>query len=311
MNVDCGRIGLGGAALGILFEAVSESGARATIECAWQSGIRRFDTSPLYGGGVSERRFGDALSDRVRNDYFLATKTGVTRPHGQGATPPGGARRSADVWDYSPAATRASIEASLGRLRVDRLDLVHLHDVEGRLDDAMGAVATLSELRSAGVVGGIGIGANTVEAPLDLMARVRFDAVLIAGRYTLLDQSALALFPAARAAATKVIVGGVFNSGVLATGVRADARYAYSTLPANIAERVDAIEAVCRRHGVPLRAAALQFPLLNPEVDTLLLGAGSAAEIADSLEMLRVPIAGQFWRDLIRARLLSPECPLP
>jgi D-threo-aldose 1-dehydrogenase len=311
MSVDRTRLGLGGAALGVLFEAIADAQAQATIDAAWEAGLRFFDTSPLYGGGVSEERFGRALDCRPRDSFRLATKTGVTRPHGQAAAPPGGARRSRDVWDYSPEGTRRSLEKSLARLGVARLDLVHLHDVEGRLDAAMAAYPALEEARARGVVGGIGIGANTVEAPLDLMARARFDAVLVAGRYTLLDQSMLRLVPVARQAGTRLIVGGVFNSGILATGAKPGATFHYDPPPAETLARVRAIEALCANHGASLRAAALQFPLAHPEVDTLLLGPRSPAELADALASLEEPVPAAFWRDLQSAGLIDRECPLP
>lgn len=311
MNLPFGRLGLGGAALGVLFDPVDDADALAAIDAAWDAGIRTFDTSPLYGGGLSEERLGRALSRRPRDAYFLSTKTGVSRPYGQAAAPPGGTRRAADVWDYSPEATRRSIAASLARLSASRLDLVHLHDVEGRTDAAMAAYPELERLRDAGTVGGIGIGANRIDAPLDLMARARFDAVLVAGRYTLLDQSMLELVPVARRARTRLIVGGVFNSGILATGAAATAMFHYDPAPPAILERTRAIEAVCVAHGVPLRAAALQFPLAHPAVDTLLLGVRSPVELRDCLEMLAVAVPAGFWRDLQKAGLLDRRCPLP
>jgi D-threo-aldose 1-dehydrogenase len=311
MNVPFGRLGLGGAALGVLFAPVDDSDALAAIDAAWDAGIRTFDTSPLYGGGLSEERLGRALSRRPRDGYFLSTKTGVSRPYGQAAAPPGGTRRAADVWDYSPEATRRSVAASLARLSARHLDLVHLHDVEGRTDAAMSAYPELERLRAAGTVRGIGIGANRVDAPLDLMARARFDAVLVAGRYTLLDQSMLDLVPIAARARTRLIVGGVFNSGILATGAAAGAKFHYDPAPAAILERTRAIEAGCTAHDVPLRAAALQFPLAHPAVDTLLLGARNAAELRDCLAMLAFPVPKAFWRALRQADLVDRRCPLP
>ena len=213
MRLPVDRLGLGGAALGVLFSPVDEAEAAATLSAAWTAGIRTYDTSPLYGGGLSEERFGRALSLRPREDFTLSTKTGVSRPYGHAAAPPGGARRAADVWDYSPEGTRRSIERSLARLKTDRLDLVHLHDVEGKIDAALAAYPALTDLRERGLIGEIGIGANTVEAPLDLMTRASFDAVLVAGRYSLLDQSMLRLVPAAARVGARLIVGGVFNSG--------------------------------------------------------------------------------------------------
>jgi D-threo-aldose 1-dehydrogenase len=311
MRIPFDRLGLGGAALGVLFNPVDDADALAAIDAAWDAGIRTFDTSPLYGGGLSEERLGRALSRRPRETYFLSTKTGVSRPYGQAAAPPGGARRAADVWDYSPDATRRSVTTSLGRLVTDHLDLVHLHDVEGRTDAAMAAYPELARLRSAGTIRGIGIGANKIEAPIDLMARARFDAVLVAGRYSLLDQSMLALVPLAERTGTRLIVGGVFNSGILATGAVASAMFHYDPAPAAILERTRSIEVLCTTHGVPLRAAALQFPLAHPAVRTLLLGARNPAELRDCLDMLALPIPGAFWRSLQQAGLVDRACPLP
>jgi len=311
MKIPFDRLGLGGAALGVLFDPVDDADALAAIDAAWDAGIRTFDTSPLYGGGLSEERLGRALSRRPREAFFLSTKTGVSRPYGQAAAPPGGTRRAADVWDYSPEATRHSVMNSLRRLVTDRLDLVHLHDVEGRTDAAMAAYPELERLRSAGKIGGIGIGANKIEAPLDLMARARFDAVLVAGRYSLLDQSMLGLVPLAERTGTRLIVGGAFNSGILATGAVAGAMFHYDPAPAAILERTRSIEALCTTHGVPLRAAALQFPLAHPAVRTLLLGARNPVELRDCLDMLALPIPGAFWRSLLQAGLVDRACPLP
>jgi D-threo-aldose 1-dehydrogenase len=311
MKLPANRLGLGGAALGVLFDPIGDDAARAVVAAAWDAGIRAFDTSPLYGGGLSEERFGAGLSGRKRDDYFLSTKTGVSRPYGQAAAPPGGKRRAADIWDYSPEGTRASIARSLARLNTDRLDLVHLHDVEGRTDAAMAAYPALSALREKGVVGAIGIGANRIEAPLDLMARAKFDAVLVAGRYSLLDQSMLDLVPIARAAGTKLIVGGVFNSGILATGAVPRAMFHYDPAPEPVLQRTRAIEALCRKHAVPLRAAALQFPLAHPDVAMLLLGPRHVDELADNLALLAHPIPAAFWRALQADGLIDKGCPLP
>jgi len=311
MKIPFDRLGLGGAALGVLFNPVDDVDALAAIDAAWDAGIRTFDTSPLYGGGLSEERLGRALSRRPREAFFLSTKTGVSRPFGQAAAPPGGVRRAADIWDYSPEATRRSVATSLRRLVTDRLDLVHLHDIEDRTDAAMAAYPELERLRSAGRIGGIGIGANKVDAPLDLMARARFDAVLVAGRYSLLDQSMLGLVPLAERTGTRLIVGGVFNSGILATGAVAGAMFHYDPAPAAVLERTRSIESLCTTHGVPLRAAALQFPLAHPAVQTLLLGARNPAELRDCIDMLAFPIPGAFWRSLQQAGLVDRACPLP
>ena len=227
---------------------ITDDEARAVIETAWERGIRLFDTAPLYGGGVSEERLGAALEGLPRDEYVLTTKTGVTRPYGQAAIPPGTTRRrAADVWDYSRDGTRGSVATSLERLRTDRLDIVHLHDVEGREAECMSAHAALMELRAEGVVAGVGIGANDADAPLRLIVQAGFDAVLIAGRYTLLDQSALALIERAAAASVRIVAGGVFNSGILASGATPGATFAYDAPPPAIVERVRRIEAACLR----------------------------------------------------------------
>jgi len=311
MKLPANRLGLGGAALGVLFDPIGDDSARAVVAAAWDAGIRAFDTSPLYGGGLSEERFGAGLKGRKRDNYFLSTKTGVTRPYGQAAAPPGGARRAADIWDYSPEATQRSIARSLARLDTNRLDLVHLHDVEGRTDAAMAAYPALEALREQGIVGAIGIGANRIDAPLDLMVRAKFDAVLVAGRYSLLDQSMLELVPVARAAGTKLIVGGVFNSGILATGAVPGAMFHYDPAPEPVLARTRAIEALCRKHEVPLRAAALQFPLAHPDVAMLLLGPRHVDELADNLALLAHPIPAAFWRALQADSLIDKGCPLP
>ncbi len=306
------RIGLGCAALGVMGTPISDAAARAVIETAWERGIRLFDSAPLYGGGVSEERLGSALQGLPRDAYVLTTKTGVTRPYGQAAIAPGDTRRrGADVWDYSRAGTRASVAASLERLRTDRLDIVHLHDIEGRESACMNAHAALLELCAEGVVGGIGIGANDAEAPLRLIGQAHFDAVLMAGRYTLLDQSALTLFERASATGIRIVVGGLFNSGILASGATPGATFAYDPAPPAIALRVRQIEAACLRHDVPLKAAALQFVAAHLAVSTLLVGPRSVAELEDSLAMLAHPVPAALWAELRAAQLIDRNAPIP
>ena len=306
------RLGLGCAALGVMGTPISDGAAGAVIETAWERGIRLYDSAPLYGGGVSEERLGAALKGLPRRAYVLTTKTGVTRPWGQAAIPPGETRRrAADVWDYSRAGTRASVARSLERLGTDYLDVVHLHDIEGREAVCMSAHAALLELRSEGVVGGIGIGANDADAPLRLIGQARFDAILMAGRYTLLDQSALPLFERAAAAGIRIVAGGLFNSGILASGATQGATFAYDPAPPAIIERVRRIEAICRRHQVPLKAAALQFVAAHPAVSTLLLGPRSVAELEDSLAMLAHPVPAALWVELRDAQLIERDAPHP
>jgi D-threo-aldose 1-dehydrogenase len=304
------RLGLGtAAALGVMGTAISDEAADAVVATAYARGIRFFDTAPLYGGGLAEERLGHVLRTLPRDDVVLSTKTGVTRPYRQAASPPGGLRRrSADVWDYSPEATKRSVALSLERLGVERLDLVHLHDVDGRVDQAMAAYPALDELRAAGVIAGIGIGANHVDAPLALLERGRFDAVLVPGRYTLLDQTALpALLPLALERGIRIVIGGVFNSGVLA----GQSTFDYDLADRAILKKVEGLRAICRRHDVDLKAAALQFPLAHKAVTSLLLGPRSVAELEENLVALSTSIPAAFWDELRDRRLLDARAPTP
>jgi D-threo-aldose 1-dehydrogenase len=304
------RLGLGtAAALGVMGTAISDEAATAVIATAYARGIRFFDTAPLYGGGLAEERLGHILRTLPRDGVVLSTKTGVTRPYGQAASPPGGLRRrSADIWDYSPEATKRSVALSLERLGVERLDLVHLHDVDDRVDQAMAAYPALDELRAAGVIAGIGIGANHVDAPLALLERGRFDAVLVPGRYTLLDQTALpALLPLALERGIRIVIGGVFNSGVLA----GQSTFDYDLADRAILKKVEGLRAICRRHDVDLKAAALQFPLAHKAVTSLLLGPRSVAELEENLVALSTSIPAAFWDELRDRRLLDARAPTP
>lgn len=289
------RLGLGCAAL-TAPGADGERHARAVIEHAWERGIRFFDTAPLYGGGLSEERLGAALAGLPRADYVLTTKTGVTRPYAQGATPPGSTqRRAADVWDLSSEGTRVSVQRSLERLRTNYLDLVHLHDVDGHESECGPACETLGELRAQGSVRGISVGSNSVQAPRMLLERGLLDAMLIAGRYTLLDASAEGLFASADAAGVRVIAAGVLNSGVLAHGITPNATFDYLPPPVAVVERVQRLQAWCAPHGVALAAAALQFVARNPHVGSVLLGPRSVSELDELLDALVQPLPRGFW----------------
>ncbi len=289
------RIGLGCAAL-TAPGVEGERRARQVIERAWERGIRLFDTAPLYGGGLSEERLGAALDGLPRTDYVLTTKTGVTRPYGQGATPPGSTQfRAADVWDFSRAATHASLQRSFQRLRTDVLDLVHLHDVDGNLDMCMPACDYLSELREQGRIRGISVGSNRVEAPGVLLERGVLDAMLVAGRYTLLDQSSAPLFALAHAAGVRVIAAGVLNSGVLAHGITSTATFDYLPPPPAVTERVRRLHAWCASADVPLAAVALQFVLRNGHVGSVLLGPRSVTELDELLDAYAQPVPESHW----------------
>ena len=289
------RLGLGCAAL-TAPGTDGERNARAVIEHAWERGIRVFDTAPLYGGGLSEERLGAALDGLPRTDYVLTTKTGVTRPYAQGATPPNSNRfRAADVWDFGREATQASVQRSFDRLRTDYLDLVHLHDVDQHLDACTAACEVLAELRAQGRIRGISVGSNDIHAPGLLMARGVIDAMLVAGRYTLLDASAEGLFERAVTAGVRVIAAGVLNSGILAQGITPKATFDYLPPSPAVAERVRRLQDWCASHGVSLMAAALQVVARNPSVGSVLLGPRSVTELDELLNAYVQPVPDALW----------------
>jgi D-threo-aldose 1-dehydrogenase len=291
------RLGLGCASLGA--PDLDERDAERVIDAAIARGIRFFDVAPLYGGGLAEERLGRALVPLRRDDYVLCTKTGVTRAYATTAMPPGATRRrERDTWDYGAAATRASVMRSLERLRVDRLDVVHLHDVEDHLDRCLDAHRELVRLRAEGIVGGIGIGSNLPGPVATLIDRAPFDAFLLAGCYTLLDRSGRALIEDARARGLRVVAGGVFNSGVLAAWPQPAPTYGYAPAAPSIVERTRRIAALCERHRVPIGAAALQFAFAQPAIATVLIGPRTVAELDANLEALRVDIPEALWADL-------------
>ncbi|MEV6342919.1 aldo/keto reductase [Actinoplanes sp. NPDC051851] len=311
------RLGMGLAPIGGLFEPVGDAAATATIDTAWDLGVRFFDTAPLYGAGLSERRAGAALRRRDRSAFTLATKVGRRlvpeqsgKDHAAGmwAEPSG----ASAVWDFSFSGVRLSYRESLARLGLDRADVLHLHDPDVHFGPAVAeALPALVELRKAGEIGAVSAGMNQSAMLTEFARTGAFDCFLLAGRYTLLDQSGLAdLLPECARRGLSVIVGGVYNSGVLADPDRR-AVYDYHPATARVINRTRALAKICGRHGVPLRAAALQFPLAHPAVASVLVGMRSAREAADAAAMARWEIPGRLWRDLIREGLLDPEVPHP
>lgn len=319
-------LGFGGAPLGDLYAHLDEATAIATVEAALAAGVSLIDTSPLYGHGLSEHRIGAALRRSGRKDVLISTKVGrVAEPfagRGDGSGYLGGLPHGL-YFDYSYDGAMRSLEQSALRLGVDHLDIVLIHDVdvwthgahqiEARFTEAMdGAYRALDGLRSAGAVKAIGVGVNEAEMCERFARAGDFDAMLLAGRYSLLEQPALASFmPLALEKGIGLMLGGVFNSGILATGPVPTARYDYRPAPPEILARVAEIEAVCARHGVPLRRAALQFPLGHPAVSSLVMGAVKPAEIADQLTELSAPIPAALWDELKAERLLGSDVPVP
>jgi D-threo-aldose 1-dehydrogenase len=296
------RLGLGLAPLGGLYSAVGDAAAAATVERAWEHGIRYFDTAPLYGSGLSERRAGRVLAHKPRAEFVLSTKVGRRLQSTVGDADQeiwAEASPESPVWDFSAEGTRQSLAESLDRLGLDRVDLLHIHDPDEHYAAAVaGALPELVRLRAEGRIGAVSVGMNQAPMLADFVRTGDVDCVLLAGRYTLLDQSGLAeLLPLCVDRGVSVIVGGVYNSGVLADP-RPGATFDYRPAPAAVVARAQAIEAVCRRHGVPLRAAALQFPRAHPAVATVVVGARSPAEVDDMVAMSSVDVPSGLWHDL-------------
>ncbi|HEY0536346.1 MAG TPA: aldo/keto reductase [Actinoplanes sp.] len=302
------RLGLGLAPIGGLYSPVSEEQARATVEKAWELGIRYFDVAPLYGNGLAETRAGAVLRDQPRDSYVLSTKVGrLLRPGGGD-----GQRIWAEpvdvtpVFDFSPDGVRTSYAESLTRLGLDRADLLHVHDPDDFFAQAAAeALPALVELRDQGRIGGVSVGMNQTKMLTEFVRTGMLDSVLAAGRYTLLDQSAGAeLLPLCLSRGVSVIAAGVFNSGILADP-RPDSTYDYGRAPSRLVERALAIQEVCSSHGVPLRAAAIQFPMTHPAVTCVLVGARSPEEVADAVAMAEVSIPSSLWGDLRASGVLS------
>ena len=300
-----GRLALGCAPLGNLFEAVSDDDASATVDAAWDRGVRLFDTAPLYGHGLSERRLGLALRERPRDEYLLATKVGrllvpLDEETAQDDTifvdiPP-----VRPVFDFSRDGVLRSVEESLERLGLDRIDLLHVHDPDDHLDEAeAGAFPALVRLRDEGVVGAIGLGTNVASVAARFVGRVDLDWLLLAGRCTLLDRSGPnEVFEACERHDVAVLAAGVFNSGVLAAPAPG-ASFHYEPVPDEVLARVRRMDAACADHGVPLAAAAMQLPLRYEVVRTVLVGARTAAEVDEDVTLLDVAIPEELWEVLV------------
>jgi D-threo-aldose 1-dehydrogenase len=321
-------LGLGGAPLGDLYEKIPEDRALATIERAHAGGVRLFDTAPLYGYGLSEHRMGHVLRQKPRDSYVLSTKVGrLLFPEDPGRIDRGifrGGLNFRPEYDYSFDGTLRVVEQSLQRLGIERIDVLLIHDVdvwthgsrdayEARLKEAIeGAYKALDRLRGEGVIKAVGVGVNEVEACLSFARACRMDCFLLAGRYTLLEQGGLDdLLPLAEEQGFSFLLGGPFNSGILATGPVPGAKYNYREAPPEILDRVRRIEAVCQRHGVPLAAAAIQFPLGHPQVASIVPGAVRPEEVERNLELIRTAIPAELWAELKAEGLLRPEAPVP
>jgi D-threo-aldose 1-dehydrogenase len=302
-DVSVTRLGLGTAPLGGLYAPVAHDDALRTIDAAWQAGIRFFDTAPLYGHGLAEMRLGEALGNRPRDEYVLATKVGrLLRPvkgkvgedrHYKG-TPP-----VAPVFDFSYEGVMRSVDESLARLELDRIDILHIHDPDDHYDAAIaGAYRALARLRQEGTVGAIGAGMNQWEMLQGFAAQCNFDCFLLAGRYTLLDRSAgESLLPMCERKSISIIAGGVYNSGLLADP-RAGAKFDYEDAPPALVAKAQRLARICDAHRVPLKAAAIQFPLRHPAGAAVLTGARSADELRDNVAMFETALPPDLWNAL-------------
>lgn len=329
-KVEVTALGLGGAPMGGFRATISEAEAMAIVDAGYEAGIRYFDTSPYYGYGRSELRMGAALRDKPRDSYVLSTKIGrILHTMKPGEKPPADFRDNglpgfAPVFDYTYDGIMRSLEHSHLRLGLSRIDIALVHDVdfwttkdravlEERFKTVMDSgFKALDELRRAGVIGAIGVGINESDTSLRFIKAGDFDCMLLAGRYTLLEQGGLGEFlPECVKRNVSVILGGPYNSGILAGGVKPGATHDYAPAPAHLIEKAQKIEAICRRHGIELGAAALQFPLFHPAVCAVIPGALSVAEVTQNAARMSVRLPSELWSELKREKLIDPASPTP
>ncbi len=320
-------LGLGGSTIGNLYRPVSERDATATIESGWRAGIRYFDTAPLYGSGLGEHRVGRVLGQHRRDRFVLSTKVGrLLRPLEAGAGADMRSRNAlpfAQSYDYSYDGALRSIEDSLQRLGLGCIDVALIHDIDAyhhgpqeqkrRYREAMeGAYPALARLRDEGVLKAIGVGTNDWRVCERCANDADFDCFLLAGRYTLLEQGALASFlPLYAREGIGVVCGAPFNSGILARGAVGAATYNDAPPPAAVRDKVRRMERVCKRHGVKMAAAALQFPLAHRAIASVLPGVRGPAQVERNLRLFRDAIPADFWRALVSEGLLDAAAPVP
>ena len=305
------RLGLGCAQLGNLYRAMTDETAAAIVEKAWELGIRYYDTAPHYGLGLSERRLGEALRDRPRDEYVLSTKVGRLLEE----NPAYAGERDTDGFDvpatlvrrrdYSRDGVLRSLESSMARLGVDRIDIAFVHDAEDHVEEALaGAIPALIELREQGVLRGIGLGMNFDRVLAEFVRRSDVDTIMVAGRYTLLEQPALdELLPLCEERGVRVMAAGVFNSGILASPTPGTT-YNYSEAPEELVARAQRIAAVCERFGVELPAAAITMPARHPAVEAVVVGASSVRQVESNVARAEVPIPPELWDALTEEGLL-------
>ncbi|MGZ0152962.1 aldo/keto reductase [Kribbella sp. WER1] len=306
--IDLPRFGLGCAPLGNLFEEFSEAQADALLTAAWDAGVRYFDTAPHYGLGLSEQRLGRFLATKPRDEYVVSTKVGRllrdnpswdgTALDATGFVVPARLRRELD---YSAAGVRACVEDSLTRLGLDRIDILYVHDpdLSGGPGATESALTALADLRAEGVVAAIGTGTLGIDALVTTARSGLADVLMVANRYTLLDQSvAPELLAACDEYGVRIVAAAVFNSGLLATTPTREARYNYSSVPDDVFDRAVQLDTLCAKHGVELPAAALRYPLEDPRVAAVVAGANTPAQLHQNLTHLTAEIPPELWQDL-------------
>jgi D-threo-aldose 1-dehydrogenase len=299
-ELQVGRVVFGTAPLASVFWNTEAQTAIAAVTRGIERGIRTFDTAPFYGLGESERRLGAAISATPSDELVIATKAGRLLVAGEDGS-------TEAVFDFGHDATLRSMEASMDRLGVDRINIVHIHDPDDHIDEALeGTVPALTSLRDAGSIDAISVGTNAVNTAAVFLERANLDAVMVAGRYTLLDQSARPLIERCAQHGVAFLAAGVFNSGVLARPVDG-AWYDYAPAEAHIVNRVRAIEKVCAQHGATLRTAALQFPFTNPDVTSVVVGMAAPEEVDDNLFSLTDLVPEDLWADLIAHSFIAAQ----
>jgi D-threo-aldose 1-dehydrogenase len=317
------RLGFGAASIGGLYHVVDHAVAMDTVAAALELGVGYMDVAPQYGLGMSERRLGEGLRGVARERYVLSTKVGrlIRRsgdvPPGAHADPPPAQFPGVDpdlrtVWDMSRDGVRRSLDESRTRLGLERIDIAYIHDPDDHMAMALDEAApALVDLRAQGVLGGIGVGANTVDVLQRFVERADVDVILLANRYTLLDQSALAtLLPACNERGVAVVIGGVMNSGLLADP-RPGATFDYVAAPADLVARAQRLAAVCDRHGVSLKAAAVRFVLAHPAVVSVLAGVRYRERLEEYAALMATPIPEALWEELRAEGLLPADAPTP
>jgi D-threo-aldose 1-dehydrogenase len=325
-ELDVSVLGFGGVPIGDFWAKMSDETAIATVQRAAESGLSLFDTSPLYGHGLSEHRIGQVLRQRERSSFVLSTKVGrILEPMNETKINRGwfaGGLNFEARYDYSYDGVMRSLEHSLHRLGMNRVDVLLIHDIDVwthgadygmRLQQVMeGCYPALKKLRSAGVVRAIGIGVNEIAPSLHFARETDIDCILLAGRYTLLEHAALdELLPLCSQKNIGIMLGGPYNSGILATGAVPGATYNYKPAPPATMERVAKIEAICKRHGEPIAAVALQFPLGHVCVSSMIPGAAKPEEVDRNITLMQRKIPKALWAELKYESLMPETAPVP